>query len=473
MPSDEWPFDGRYLIPGVNDTWNCFQKKFRGKTVTAAEWREEKAKLFAHYISIFPFGQIQTADDQERSFHCMDISCIFAHFLNFRKGSALSQKQVMEIFRSRDVGRKARLGALFARSYGVSAKTIRDIWNGSTWIETTQDFGTLATSNSTHSGLENKNVLPTCVPEQQSSAHFPALYRAENSGASSGVLLRQPKRDFDEFEEKQAMHENKSGVGDSSSSSMCWHFPALARTPPRRFWGFDYNIRPIVDMFNAVPSISDAVERTLLQSDEIQPNSQDAADHDYSHHPVFEFNAAQIEVMQDSAQVETSSKTLETSFADKECSAKNSSEDHEYTGKTLYEDVVHSAAITSFDDKAITEDVKYGFLKVNLSRSGSSLPFGSNLPFTWDDVLALQTIKEHPSDAFSKTDTSYVVPLIEIDLFRLMLFDLLHPNTASIRRFLRLWSGVGDADRGVLVEWCTESISSKVRSSLWVYGKCE
>jgi hypothetical protein len=48
-PSFIWPEHGRYLIPGVNDTWNCFQKFCKGASVTAAMWKEAKAVLLTEY----------------------------------------------------------------------------------------------------------------------------------------------------------------------------------------------------------------------------------------------------------------------------------------------------------------------------------------------------------------------------------------------------------------------------------------
>ena len=49
-PLSEWPAHGRFLIPQVNDTWNCFQKFCRGKSVSAAEWKQAKAILYFQYV---------------------------------------------------------------------------------------------------------------------------------------------------------------------------------------------------------------------------------------------------------------------------------------------------------------------------------------------------------------------------------------------------------------------------------------
>ena len=53
----------------------------------------------------------------------------------FRKG--LTPRQVLDIYSLKCTGKDRRLGASIARSYGVSPKTVRDIWNGTTWGELT------------------------------------------------------------------------------------------------------------------------------------------------------------------------------------------------------------------------------------------------------------------------------------------------------------------------------------------------
>ncbi len=45
----KWPVHGTGLIPGVNDTWNEFQKFNNGKTVTSSDWRSAKNVLNAQY----------------------------------------------------------------------------------------------------------------------------------------------------------------------------------------------------------------------------------------------------------------------------------------------------------------------------------------------------------------------------------------------------------------------------------------
>jgi hypothetical protein len=55
-----WPPHGRFLIPGVNDTWNEFQKFCKGtkKLLTSNDWRAAKAALHAQYQQFIAEGGI-------------------------------------------------------------------------------------------------------------------------------------------------------------------------------------------------------------------------------------------------------------------------------------------------------------------------------------------------------------------------------------------------------------------------------
>ncbi len=45
----QWPEDVRFLIPGVNDTWNLFQKYCKGKTVTGTNRKDARKELYDKY----------------------------------------------------------------------------------------------------------------------------------------------------------------------------------------------------------------------------------------------------------------------------------------------------------------------------------------------------------------------------------------------------------------------------------------
>ncbi len=50
----------------------------------------------------------------------------------------------MEIYDYKEIGQDNRLGASVARKYGVTAKAIRDIWNGRTWSSLTSSLQALS-----------------------------------------------------------------------------------------------------------------------------------------------------------------------------------------------------------------------------------------------------------------------------------------------------------------------------------------
>ena len=42
---ETWPENERFLIPGLNDSWNCFQKFNKGRIISTADWRQSRAAL--------------------------------------------------------------------------------------------------------------------------------------------------------------------------------------------------------------------------------------------------------------------------------------------------------------------------------------------------------------------------------------------------------------------------------------------
>ncbi len=55
----EWPLHGRYLIPGLNDTWNVYQKLKRGLSVKPAEWHAARAALRSEHEEYIASGGVQ------------------------------------------------------------------------------------------------------------------------------------------------------------------------------------------------------------------------------------------------------------------------------------------------------------------------------------------------------------------------------------------------------------------------------
>ena len=77
-------------------------------------------------------GQNSVSNQYDFKYH---VECSF-----FRRGTALSRGQVIEIFCNRHLGQGSRLGAAIARNYGVTPKAVRDIWKGRTWTDVTSNL---------------------------------------------------------------------------------------------------------------------------------------------------------------------------------------------------------------------------------------------------------------------------------------------------------------------------------------------
>jgi hypothetical protein len=48
-PIPMWPASAKQLCRGVNDTWNSFQRANKGRSVTTAEWKAARSKLWAEH----------------------------------------------------------------------------------------------------------------------------------------------------------------------------------------------------------------------------------------------------------------------------------------------------------------------------------------------------------------------------------------------------------------------------------------
>ncbi len=58
LVQSRWPDDERLLIPGVNDTWNLFQKFSKGKVVTGRDWKEARQTLHDKYQTFLANGGV-------------------------------------------------------------------------------------------------------------------------------------------------------------------------------------------------------------------------------------------------------------------------------------------------------------------------------------------------------------------------------------------------------------------------------
>ena len=62
-----WPEYGCFLIPGVNDTWNEYQKSVKGKVVLSQDWKKAREILHSEYEDYLAKGGIPVrADDESR-----------------------------------------------------------------------------------------------------------------------------------------------------------------------------------------------------------------------------------------------------------------------------------------------------------------------------------------------------------------------------------------------------------------------
>jgi hypothetical protein len=61
-----WPQHGRFLIHGVNDTWNEYQKFCKGtRLVTPKDWKAARAALHAQHEEFIAEGGVPLKFDHE------------------------------------------------------------------------------------------------------------------------------------------------------------------------------------------------------------------------------------------------------------------------------------------------------------------------------------------------------------------------------------------------------------------------
>ncbi len=67
-----WPEDARFLIPGVNDTWNLFQKFSKGKSVNGRDWKVARQALHDKYqIFLAEGGSPESISEDAQRFENM------------------------------------------------------------------------------------------------------------------------------------------------------------------------------------------------------------------------------------------------------------------------------------------------------------------------------------------------------------------------------------------------------------------
>jgi hypothetical protein len=205
-----------------------------------------------------------------------------------------------------------------------------------------------------------------------------------------------------------------SETHQNSSSGIRWQVPLLARTRPRKFWSFEYSVKPIANMFDSAPSVSNAVEQVLMN-------------------PVHDNTA-----------------NLTTNHV--RTGLDNLAIPERILGPFTKDQGAIPPVLTLQDEQGLlAKDLTCGTVEVELTRSD----LGARIQ-TWESALSLDKSDLKPGRTVAKKDFGYIIPLVEVDLLCLLLFDLLHADCLNISRFLRLWAGTGGCERGVLVEWCTD-----------------
>ena len=144
-----WAQDGSKLIPGINDTWNEFQSFSKGKAISPTDWKLARARLYEEYENHIANGGLPALNFDASNRYASKLKFVIRHIqkmltlINFlhvvravrRRG--LTPRQVLDIYNLKGTGKYGRLGASIARTYGVTPKAVRDIWNGTTWSDLT------------------------------------------------------------------------------------------------------------------------------------------------------------------------------------------------------------------------------------------------------------------------------------------------------------------------------------------------
>jgi hypothetical protein len=90
MQASQWPQHPEFLIPGVNDSWNDFQKYCKGKVVTGKEWKEARQLLHAEYQRYIAEGGLPASINEETHrfnyFHLLTSLVMFLKFLKQEGG---------------------------------------------------------------------------------------------------------------------------------------------------------------------------------------------------------------------------------------------------------------------------------------------------------------------------------------------------------------------------------------------------
>ncbi len=65
MSESLWPEHAQFLIPGVNDTWNSYQKFHKGVKSGSNDWKEARQALHAEFQRFLSDGGFPARIDKE------------------------------------------------------------------------------------------------------------------------------------------------------------------------------------------------------------------------------------------------------------------------------------------------------------------------------------------------------------------------------------------------------------------------
>jgi hypothetical protein len=65
MCDSQWPAEAKFLIPGVNDTWNDYQKFRKGVVVTSKDWKDARKILNGQYQQYLAEGGLPAQIERE------------------------------------------------------------------------------------------------------------------------------------------------------------------------------------------------------------------------------------------------------------------------------------------------------------------------------------------------------------------------------------------------------------------------
>jgi hypothetical protein len=72
MSESQWPTHPKFLIPGVNDTWNDYQKFRKGTVVTSKDWKDARQALNAEFQQFLSEGGLLAQIEKvAHRFECM------------------------------------------------------------------------------------------------------------------------------------------------------------------------------------------------------------------------------------------------------------------------------------------------------------------------------------------------------------------------------------------------------------------